>query len=190
MTEQSFALFEQPHEKDLARYPEPPQSIGVYNSTSLDMSIAGDAYGAFSRTSSAGELYPNAAATTLGSLSPTIYADGAPNYIFNNNSSSSSSNNRTSPGLYPDDGDMRLSSSGLSSASAPSATSSVVGSPQSHAGPLGVPDWNNQGLGMQPGIVNNDYMAGSEYPAFSGVGVEDIPTFEFTHAKSFVERAT
>jgi hypothetical protein len=153
----------------------------------MDMSLAGDAYGAFSRSSSSSDLYPNGAATTLGSLSPTVYADGAPNYIFNNSSNNSNNNNsRTSPGLYPDDGDMRLSPSGLSAASAPSAPSSVVGSPQSNAGHLGVPDWNGPGMGMQPGIVNNDYMTGGEYPTFSSVGVEDIPTFDFTQPKSFV----
>ncbi|PMB67982.1 hypothetical protein BM221_006158 [Beauveria bassiana] len=156
-------MFLQQDDKDMARYHDASHSVN-FTSAPMDMSIAAEAYSAY-----AGSL-----ATTMGSLEQTMYGtdSGVPNYVLNN---------RTSPSVYPDDGDMRLSSSGLSTASAPSAPSSVVGSPQSHTGHLGVPEWAS----MQPGIVG-DYMTGGEYPTFSSSNVDDLSTFDFTHAKTFV----
>ncbi|KAM3545606.1 hypothetical protein ARSEF1564_001421 [Beauveria bassiana] len=164
MTEQTFTMFLQQDDKDMARYHDASHSVN-FTSAPMDMSIAAEAYSAY-----AGSL-----ATTMGSLEQTMYGtdSGVPNYVLNN---------RTSPSVYPDDGDMRLSSSGLSTASAPSAPSSVVGSPQSHTGHLGVPEWAS----MQPGIVG-DYMTGGEYPTFSSSNVDDLSTFDFTHAKTFVD---
>lgn len=162
MTEQSFTMFLQ-DDKDMSRYPDPSHGV-AFTSASMDMSIAADAYSAY-----AGSL-----ATTMGSLEQTMYGvdNGVPGYVLNN---------RTSPSIYPDDGDMRLSSSGLSTASAPSAPSSVVGSPQSHTGHMGVPEWAS----MQPGIVS-DYMTGGDYPSFSTTSMDELSTFDFTHPKSFV----
>ncbi|KAJ6789739.1 hypothetical protein PWT90_05739 [Aphanocladium album] len=156
-------MFLQQDDKDMTRYPDPSHGI-TFSSGSMDMSIAADAYSAY-----AGTL-----ATTMGSLEQTMYGteNGVPSYVLNN---------RTSPSIYPDDRDMRLSSSGLSTASAPSAPSSVVGSPQSHTGHLGVPEWAS----MQPGIVS-DYMTGGDYPAFPSTSMDELSTFDFTHAKSFV----
>ncbi|KAH8715008.1 hypothetical protein HC256_003877 [Beauveria bassiana] len=158
-------MFLQQDDKDMARYHDASHSV-AFTSAPMDMNIAAEAYSAY-----AGSL-----ATTMGSLEQTMYGtdSGVPNYVLNN---------RTSPSVYPDDGDMRLSSSGLSTASAPSAPSSVVGSPQSHTGHLGVPEWAS----MQPGIVG-DYMTGGEYPTFSSSNVDDLSTFDFTHAKTFVAR--
>lgn len=119
--------------------------------------------------------YSGVLATTMAGLEQTLYGteNGVPSYTLNN---------RTSPSIYPDDGDMRLSSSGLSTASAPSAPSSVVGSPQSHTGGhMGLPEWAT----MQPTIVG-DYMTGGEYPTFSSGNVDDLSTFDFTHPKTFV----
>lgn len=151
-------MFLQQDDKSLSRYPE-PHNI-AFTTAGMDMSIPADAYGAY-------------AMTTMGGLEQSMYSTdaGVPSYVLTN---------RTSPGVYPDDGEMRLSSSGLSTASAPSAPSSVVGSPQSHTGPMGVPEWAN----MQPTIAG-DYMT-SEYPAFSSGSVDEMSTFDFTHPKTFV----
>lgn len=164
MAEQSFTMFLQQDDKEMTRYSDHHSHGVAYTSASMDMGIPADTYSAY-----AGSL-----ATTMGSLEQTMYSSehGMPSYILNT---------RTSPSTYHDDGDMRLSSSGLSTASAPSAPSSVVGSPQSHTGHLGVPEWAT----MQPGIVG-DYMTGGDYPTFSSSNVDDMSTFDFTQAKTFV----
>lgn len=163
MTEQSFTMFLQQDDKDMTRYLDHSHNI-AFTSGPMNMSITADAFSA----------YHGPLPTTIGSLDQTMYGtdNGIPNYILNS---------RTSSSTYPDDGDMRLSSSGLSTASAPSAPSSVVGSPQSHAGHLGVPEWAH----MQPNIVG-DYMTGGDYPTFSSSNVDDLSTFDFTHPKTFV----
>ncbi|KFA69285.1 hypothetical protein S40285_08669 [Stachybotrys chlorohalonatus IBT 40285] len=66
-------------------------------------------------------------------------------------------------GLY--DGDLRLSSSGFSSA--PSATSSAVSSPQSHHGQMGpLSDWSAYPLDILLTIVGNEYMANYDYSRY------------------------
>ncbi|KAI9155255.1 Transcription factor Sp2 [Paramyrothecium foliicola] len=171
MTEQPYNMFQQHENEDYgARYPSPPQA--VYTSGPLDLSIPADAFGGFPR--SAQDVFP----TTMA-FEPTLFAE-APNYYL-----SSSSNGQSSPGLYPDDSDLRLPSSSLSTASAPSAASSAIGSPQSNPGHMGVPEWGIQGLGVQPTIVGNDYMAGPEYSGFPGSGMEEL-AFDFPHNKTFV----
>lgn len=156
-------MFLQQDDKDMPRYSDHSHGI-AFASTGMDMNMAPDAFSA----------YHGSLATTMGSLDQTMYGTdhGIPNYVLHN---------RTSPSVYPDDGDMRLSSSGLSTASAPSAPSSVVGSPQSHTGHLGVPEW----AGMHPNIVG-DYMTGGDYPTFSNSNVDELSTYDFTHAKTFV----
>ncbi|KAL2670807.1 hypothetical protein Neosp_014609 [[Neocosmospora] mangrovei] len=105
-----------------------------------------------------------------------LYAE-APNYMLNS---------RASPGMYTDESDMRLSSSSLSTASAPSAASSAIGSPQSNHGQMGaVPEWAPQGLGVQPAIVGSDFMAGADFGSFAGAGMEEL-NFDFPATKGFV----
>lgn len=148
----------------MSRYPE-PHGI-AFTAASMDMGITADSYNAF----------PAALTTTMGSLDQSLYGtdNSVPSYVLHSRTSPSSG--------YPDDGDMRLSSSGLSTASAPSAPSSVVGSPQSHTGHLGVPEWAS----MQPSIVGDYMTTGSDYPTFSSGSIDDLSTFDFTHPKSFV----
>lgn len=158
LAEQPYtSLFtQQHHTDDYPSYPEPPQN--AFSSAS-PMDI--------------GATYPPT--TTSMGFEPSLYAE-TPNYFLTGH---------TSPGAYPEDGDMRLSSSGLSSGSVPSAPSSAIGSPQSSHGQLGVSGWSGHGMNVQPGIVGNDYMAGSEY--FNGSAMEDFNSFDFGgQSKSFV----
>lgn len=157
LAEQPYSsLFtQQQHTDDYTSYPEPPQNAFA-SASPMDIGVT----------------YPPTS-SSLG-FEPSLYAE-TPNYILNAH---------TSPGAYPEDGDMRLSSSGLSSSSIPSAPSSAVGSPQSNHGQLGLPDWNNHTMTVQPGIVGNDYMAGAEY--FHGPSMEDFGSFDFGQSKSFV----
>mgnify|MGYP005989521367 FL=1 len=131
----------------------------------MDLSITTDAYGAFPHSEQ--DVY---AVVTSGNLEPSLYSEAVPGYVLSN---------QTSPCLYPEDGDMRLSSSSLST------PSSAAGSPQSNPGHLGSVDWTNSAnITLQPSIVGSDYMA--DYPTFPGAGVDDFATFDFTHAKSYV----
>lgn len=92
-------------------------------------------------------------------------------------------NNQPSPSLYPEDGDMRMPSSSLSTAS---ANSSAIGSPQSNPGRSGpATEWNAQSMGVQPSIVGNDYIS-PEYAGYATSGMEDSLTFDFAQAKGFV----
>jgi hypothetical protein len=155
LAEQPYnSLFAQQHTDEYTSYPEPPQN----------------AFGSASPMDIGPAYPPN---TTLG-FEASLYAETS-NYILNGH---------TSPGTYPEDGDMRLSS-GLSSGSVPSAPSSAIGSPQSSHGHLGVPDWSGRAMNVQPGIVGNDYMAGPEY--FNGHVMEDFGHFDYVaQPKSFV----
>ncbi|KAF7546212.1 hypothetical protein G7046_g9364 [Stylonectria norvegica] len=172
MIEQSFAMF--PNRSDteeFVRYPDNGHAVFTSGPSPMDLSIPGQGFGSFPR--SGHEVYP----TTMG-FESSLYAE-APNVNYMLNS-------RASPGMYPDEQDMRVPSSSLSSASAPSAASSTMGSPQSHHGQMGgVPEWTPHGLGVQPTIVGNDYMAGSEYSTFAGPGMEEL-AFDFGQAKGFV----
>ncbi|GJN67263.1 hypothetical protein PLICBS_001287 [Purpureocillium lilacinum] len=169
MAEQPFHMFQHQQQS----YPEPPQH--AFTSPPMDMGLTADAAFGAGFPRSGQDAYP--AATPMG-FEASLYAD-TPNYILNG---------RASPGSYHDDSDMRLPSSSLSSASAPSAPSSAIGSPQSNHGQLGgVADWNAQGMAVQPSIVGNDYMSGAEY--FPGAGIEDLGAFDFGAAqtKTFVD---
>lgn len=157
---------QQQHHDAFTSYPEPPQTV-FSTASPMDLSVSAEA-------TFGGNAYP-ATTTSIGFESTSLYAE-APNYILNGHAS---------PNTYPEDRDARLSSSGLSSGSLPSAPSSAVGSPQSNHGQLGVPSWNGQTLNVQPGIVGNDYMAGAEY--FGGPGMDDFGAFHFgAQPKSFV----
>lgn len=194
MAEQSFHVFQQHqhqhqrqhHDNDgFVRYPEPLRN--AFASPPLGMNMAPDSTfvggggggggGSFPRrdmypatASTAAAATPSAATAAMG-FEASLYGESA-NYVLNG---------RASPGSYPDEGDMRLPSSGLSSA--PSAPSSAMGSPQSNHGQLGaLHEWSAHGLAVQPGIVGNDYI---EY--FSGTGMEDLGGFvDFQTNKTFV----
>ena len=152
---------QQPRPDDFAPYPSPPSNAFVA-SPPLDVGVTGEAGYAYSGT------------TTCLGFQPSLYAETT-NYIINS---------QASPGAYAEDGDMRLSSSGLSSGSLPSAPSSVIGSPQSNNGQLGVSDWSNNAINVQPGIVGSDFIPGAEY--YMQPGMEEFATFDFGQPKSFI----
>jgi hypothetical protein len=152
--------------EDFTLYPDPPH--GVYTTGPMDLGMSTEAY-AFPR--SAQEVFP----TSMGYNASTLYAE-TPAYMMNG---------RSSPNMYADDGELRAPSSNLSTASAPSATSSAVGSPQSNHGQLApIPEWAPQGLGVSPGIVDQtDYFpAGTAYTSFAGPAMEEF-TFDFANSK-------
>ncbi|KAI6770809.1 hypothetical protein HG531_009664 [Fusarium graminearum] len=158
----------QPDVEDYARYAD---SSVIFTSGPMDVSIPADAFGFQHQNAS-----PDAYSSSMGFVEPSLYAE-APNYMLNS---------RASPSMYTDESpDMRLPSSSLSTASAPSTASSAIGSPQSHHGQMGaMPEWAPQGLGLQPTIVGNDYMV-SDFASFPGSGMEEL-SFDFPTAKAFV----
>lgn len=168
LAEQSFSMF--PQQQDEYTHFE-SSHIPVYSSAPMDLSIAADAYGSYVQRAPSQELYTSP--STI-SYEPSLYtADNT--YIMNG---------PTSPGMYGDD---YLPSSGLSTASAPSAPSSAVGSPLSNHGQI-MGDWTVQGLGIQPGIANGDFV---EFSAFGPDGLDDMSAFEFAslaHPKGFVSK--
>nr|XP_036582813.1 uncharacterized protein CTRU02_07366 [Colletotrichum truncatum]KAF6791604.1 hypothetical protein CTRU02_07366 [Colletotrichum truncatum] len=142
---------------DYILYPEPPQ--GVFTTAPIEMSIPADV----------SYMFP----TSMPMEASPIYE---PSFVYQG---------RTSPGLY-EEGDFQLPSSNLSTTSAPSATSSNVGSPQSHYDqPAPVPEWAHPGIAVTPGIVPHDYYntAGTEYSTYSGQGMEDFAAFDFVNTK-------
>ena len=149
------------NDRDFMLYPEPPPHSG-YASPPLDMDMSPDAFG-FPHGISEG--FPSAGFDPM-------YTD-ATHFIHKG---------RTSPtNTYHDEGDVRMPpSSNLSTASAPSAPSSTVGSPHSNPGQLAfMPEYQQHtGLGVSPGIVGHgEYFNGTEY--YSGPGME-----EFIHLES------
>ncbi|KAK3359364.1 hypothetical protein B0T25DRAFT_588258 [Lasiosphaeria hispida] len=149
-------------------YPEPPQ--GVFGSTPMDLGLSPESYASYPpRPSHASHEF----ATTMGyDANGAIYAETP--YMYNA---------KSSPGMYPDDSDMRVPSSNLSITS---GSSSNMGSPLSNHGQLApIPEWAApQSLGVTPGIVDqNDYFPGSEY-SFAPGAIEGYNTpFEFANTK-------
>ncbi|KAF6813437.1 hypothetical protein CSOJ01_04621 [Colletotrichum sojae] len=146
-----------PEHDDYILYPEPPQ--GVYATAPMEMSLPADA----------SYMFPTSMPTET---SPVYEA----NFIFQG---------PTSPGFY-EDADFQLPSSNLSTASAPSAASSNVGSPQSHHDqPAPVPEWAHTGIAVTPGIVPHDYYntTGTEYSTYAAPGMEDFTAFDFASTK-------
>ncbi|KAF4462011.1 hypothetical protein FALBO_11167 [Fusarium albosuccineum] len=171
MTDQTFVMFPpQPDSADeYGRYPEHSSAHDVFTTGPMDVSIPADAF-------SFQQQHQDAFASSMGFVEPPLYAE-APNYMLNS---------RASPSMYTDESDMRLPSSSLSTASAPSAASSAIGSPQSNHGQMGaVPEWAPQGLGVQPTIVGSDYMTGSDFAPYAGPGMEEL-NFDFPAPKGFV----
>ncbi|KAK7935149.1 hypothetical protein PG985_000644 [Apiospora marii] len=75
----------------------------------------------------------------------------------------------------PEGGDLRVPSSSLSTASAPSAPSSTVGSPLSNPGQLAfIPEYHQNALGVNPSIVGQpDYYTSTEY-SFTAPVIDDF----------------
>ncbi|KAI9902890.1 hypothetical protein N3K66_002242 [Trichothecium roseum] len=113
--------------------------------------------------------------TTMG-FEPSLYT-GPPPFVMNH------TNDSASPGLYAEDGEFRLPSSSLSTASAPS---SAIGSPQSNSGQNNGHEWGIRGHSAQPGIVGNDYINSAEYTGYGGP-MEEL-AFDFSvPVKGFVD---
>ena len=165
-----------PDSEDYSCYPEPPpQGLFTPAPSTMDMTMAPDAYVTFSRQSH--DCFPAAAAATTMGFDGSVLSAEAPYML---------SSDRPPP-MYQDD-DLRLPSSNLSTASVPSAPSSAMGSPRSnHGQPMPVAEWTApQGLGVSPGIVGqHDYFAtGTEYAPF-GQQMDEFPPahFEFAQPK-------
>ncbi|KAH6953214.1 hypothetical protein HG530_000121 [Fusarium avenaceum] len=170
LSEPSFAMFPPTHDaEDFARYTD---SNVIFTSGPIDVSIPADAFG-FQQQNASQDMF----ASSMGFVEPAMYAE-APSYMLNNCGS---------PSMYTDESsDMRLPSSSLSTASAPSTASSAIGSPQSHHGQMGaMPEWAPQNMGLQPTIVGNDYI-GSDFASFHGSGMEEL-SFDFPTAKAYVD---
>lgn len=160
--EQSFTdMFSHSDMDEYGRYPDPPHSASSYdtNTSPMDMNSM---YGL----------------PSVG-FEQSLYAE-ASNYILNHN--------RASPGMYREEGDLRLPSSSLSTNS---ATSSAAPSPESTPGhQLGAgPEWNPNGA--HPSIVGNDYeyMANHEYTGYPSQGMEEFAYDYAAQSKGFVGKS-
>ncbi|KAK3370144.1 hypothetical protein B0H63DRAFT_308759 [Podospora didyma] len=147
-------------------YPEPPQ--GIFVSAQMDLGLSPESYSSFPRPT-------HEYATTMGyEANGTMYAETP--YMYNNG--------KPSPGMYPDDSEMRgVPSSNLS---IDSASSSNMGSPLSNHGHLApISEWATpQGLGVTPGIVDqNDYYQSTEYSFVPSVIDGFNPSFDFPNNK-------
>ena len=160
MTEHSSVLFRRPNQsdRDFMLYPEPPSHSG-YASPPLDVDVSPDAY---NFAHGIPEGFPSVG------FEP-VYTD-ATQFLHKG---------RTSPtSMYHDEAELQMPSN-LSTASAPSAPSSTVGSPHSNPGQLAfMPEYQQHtGLGVSPGIVGHgDYFNGTEY--YSGPGMEEFMHYD------------
>jgi len=167
---QSYKMFHRPsHEQDFTLYPDSTPRAG-YASPIMDMSMSPGGYG-FSRS-------PQEEYTSNPAYDHRPVHTDMNGFMLRG---------RTSPGLYPEDGELRMPPSNLSTASAPSAPSSTVGSPNSSHDQLGfIPDYPQSGMNVNPSIVGSgEYFAGTEYSAFTGPGMEDF-TMTFDSKSTFV----
>ncbi|KAI4867751.1 hypothetical protein F4820DRAFT_412681 [Hypoxylon rubiginosum] len=155
VADQSYTMFPT-RQEDFMLYPESHHT--GYASPALDMHMSPDGFGV---PRSAHDDFPQTSGFEVGPIYPDAH-----NFVYNS---------RTSPGTYPDDGELPIPASNLSTASAPSAASSTVGSPNSTNGQLAFfPEYQHGGLGVNPGIVGaSDYMTGTEYSPF-GPGMEEF----------------
>ena len=141
-------------DRDFMLYPEPPPHSG-YASPPLDVDMSPDAYS-----------FPHGIPDGFPSVGfEPVYTDNA-HFIHKG---------RTSPtSMYHDEAEVQMPSN-LSTASAPSAPSSTVGSPHSNPGQLAfMPEYQQHtGLGVSPGIVGHgEFFSGTEY--YSGTGMEEF----------------
>lgn len=154
------------HEHLNSIYPDPPQ--GSFSTAGMDLGLTSDVY--FPRLSH--EFPP----TMSGFDHHLPYAAEGP--------TGWSYSGRMSPPIFQEDREMGIPSN-MSTASAPSAPSSAVGSPQStHGQPAPVPEWAGpQGVALSPGIVgSHEYFTGSEYNSYAPQGMEDLAHFAFADA--------
>lgn len=146
-------------------YPDPPQ--GPFSAVGIDLGLTSDAY------------YPRFTQdlpTAMSGFEQIPFAlDGPVGW--------SSYGGQMSPPLFQEDREMGVPSN-MSTASAPSAPSSAVGSPRStHGQPAPMPEWAHQGVALgSPGIVSHDYLAGTEYSFAPPQGLEDIAPFAYADA--------
>ncbi len=164
---QSYKMFQRPsHEQDFMLFPD--SSAQASYTPPMDMSMSPNGWG-FSR-SPPGNTHPS---FEHGPSHPDMNA-----FMYRG---------RTSPGLYPDDGELRIPPSNISTASAPSP-SSTVGSPNSNHGQSAyMPEYPPSGMNVNPTIVGSgDYFGGTEYSAFTGPGMEEFTTMTFDSKSTFV----
>ncbi|KAI2643288.1 hypothetical protein GGS21DRAFT_495623 [Xylaria nigripes] len=169
VSDHSYKMFHRPsHEQDFILLADSSARAG-YMSPPMDLSMSPN-FG-FPR-SLEDELHANPA-FDHGSLYPDANA-----FLYRG---------RTPPSLYADEGELQAPPSNLSTASAPSP-SSTVGSPSSNHGQLAfIPEFSQSGMNVNPSIVGSgDYFAGTEYSAFSGPGMEDF-TMTFDSKSTFVD---
>ncbi|PSR97114.1 hypothetical protein BD289DRAFT_459103 [Coniella lustricola] len=140
-----------------ALYPDPPHA--AFSAAPLDMAIAANAY--FPRQG--GQDLP----TSMASFDNMSMALDGPN---------SWSFLPMSPPGFSDDREIGLPSN-ISTASAPSASSSIMGSPRSTQGqPMPIPEWAPHAVNMSPNIVGcSEYFSGTEYSFVP----EDLTSFAF-----------
>ncbi|KAI3318189.1 hypothetical protein HD806DRAFT_526513 [Xylariaceae sp. AK1471] len=168
---QSYKMFHRPsHEQDFMLFPDSSTRAG-YASPPMDMSMSPNGFG-FSRSPQ--DEYNTNPPFDNGSAHPGIHG-----FMYRG---------RTSPSLYPDEGELRIPPSNLSTASATSAPSSTVGSPNSNHGQLAfIPEYPQSGISVNPSIVgSSEYFAGTEYSAFTGPGMDDF-TMTFDSKPTFVD---
>ncbi|KAI0197408.1 hypothetical protein EV127DRAFT_10279 [Xylaria flabelliformis] len=164
---QSYKMFQRPsHEQDFMLFPDSSTRAG-YTSPPMDMSMS-----------------PNSFAFPRSPQDDFMTHPAFENHISHPDVNAFMYRGRTSPGLYQDEGDLRIPSSNLSTASAPSP-SSTVGSPSSNPGQLAfIPEYQQSSINVNPSIVgSSEYFTGSEYTAFTGPGMEDF-TMTFDSSKS------
>ncbi|KAI0117056.1 hypothetical protein F4814DRAFT_273232 [Daldinia grandis] len=153
--DQAYDMFPR-QEHDFRLYPEAHHQTG-YTSPTLEMHMSP---GAFNIPRSIQEDYRPVSGYEAGSIYPETHL------MYSNN------HNRASPSMFPDDYEMPVPASSLSTASAPSETaSSTVGSPNSNHGQSSFfPEYQQSGLGVNPGIVDpSNYFSGTEYSTYPGM---------------------
>jgi hypothetical protein len=163
MAHTPYTMFSHQNDNDdfTVRY-DAAMSNPVFTSGPMGLTIPADAYGHMTGFES---RYPEAPS----------------NYILTSG---------TSPAAYHEDGDLRMPSSSLSTAS---ATSSAIGSPQSNHGQMGSgPEWAPHGGMGAPSIVGNDYISAAEYAAFHGPPQMEEFAYDYHphHNKRFVGKST
>ncbi|KAK5627291.1 hypothetical protein RRF57_003006 [Xylaria bambusicola] len=164
---QSYKMFQRPsHEQDFMLFPESAAQAGY--TSPMDMSMSPHGWG-FSRSPQV-NTHPS---FEHGPAQPDVSA-----FMYRG---------RASPGLYPDDGELQIPPSNISTASAPSP-SSTVGSPNSNHGQSAfMHDYTASSMNINPSIVGSgDYFGGTEYSAFTGPGMEDF-TMTFDSKSTFVD---
>ncbi|KAM0813722.1 putative C2H2-type domain-containing protein [Seiridium cardinale] len=140
IAEQSYHMFPRPSgDQDFLLYAEHQPAPG-YASPPMDGQYSPEGFG-----------FPH----TSGFEANPMYAE-APHMTYNG---------RASPGVYPEDGELRVPSSNMSTTS---ASSSNMGSPHSNPGQLAyVPEYTHNPLGVNPSIVGHgDYYASTEYTSY------------------------